>query len=431
MTKKILQKILKILAKLIVSKYQPKIIGITGSVGKTGAKEAISCVLSAKFRARPSFKNYNNEIGLPLTIIGVDSGGRSPLGWLKVIWVAIELLIKRQTDYPEILILEMAADKPGDLAYLLEMAPAQIGVITSIGDSHIENFQTKENIKLEKSSLITGLDKSGWAVLNIDDEVAASLVKASPAKILSYGLDSQAAVSGQEIRFHFPPAVDEAGYGASFKLIYNGSFVPVFLPQIISRAGVYAALAGAAVGIIYKINLLEISQSLKKYSTPAGRMRLIQGVKKTYIIDDTYNASPVSSILAVATLADIAQAGHGKKYAVFGDMLELGVLSQAGHEKVGRAVVENGIDKLIVVGEKSRDIARGASSAGMREDDIFHFADHESAGKFIQERIKPGDFILIKGSQGARMEKIVKEIMADPLQADKLLVRQGQSWMNK
>lgn len=429
--KSILQKILRILTKAILAKYKPEVIGITGSVGKTGAKEAIYSVLAAKFKARKNIKNYNNEIGVPLTIIGVESPLNSPLGWLKVFFKAIRLLLKQDFNYPKILILEMAADKPGDLNYLVDLAGCKIGVITSIGDSHIENFKTPENIKLEKATLIKKLDKDGWAVLNIDDDKIRTIVKDTKAKVFTYAIDREADIRGKEIRLKFPLAAAEEEFGVSFKLTKSGSFAPVFLPNIISKAGVYAGLAAAAVGLIKGLNLIEISQALKKYDSPKGRMKFLPGIKNTFIIDDTYNSSPASSSLALETLGNISKQGAENKYAVFGDMLELGALSESGHDGVGRGVVKNKIDKLIVVGERSRDIARGAKAAGMNDDDIFHFAGTAEAGKFIQERIKTGDIILVKGSQGARMERIVKEIMAEPSRAEELLVRQGREWENK
>lgn len=427
--KSLIQKILKMLAKLILKKYRPEVIGITGSAGKTGAKEAIYAVLSAKFKARRSLKNYNNEIGLPLAIIGAASPAKSIFGWLKIFFFAGKLLLKRDKNYPEILILEMAADKPGDLIYLTDIARPDIAVITSIGEAHLEKFGSLENIKREKAVLAKSVDRPGYVVLNIDDRSTKLLIKEIKAKILTYGLDKEAEVSAQELKLMFNQLNKDAEAGLNFKLVSRGAFIPVFLPKVIGRAGVYAALAGVGLGVIKGMNLVEISQALKKYSPPPGRMRLLAGVKNTYIIDDTYNASPAAAILALETLA--AMPKTGMKYAALGDMLELGRLTQAKHEEVGRAVVKNKIDKLIAVGERARDMVRSALSAGMKEDDVFHFDSNQAAGKFIQERIKPGDIILVKGSQGARMEKIVKEIMAEPLGAQELLVRQGREWERK
>ena len=426
--KLLLQKILKYFAKAILAKYHPEIIGITGSVGKTSAKEAIYAVLSAKFKVRQSIKNYNNEIGVPLTLIGLASPANSLIGWVYVFVKAMKLLLKTDNNYPKILILEMAADKPGDINYLTDMANCDIGVITSIGESHLENFKNIDNVRKEKINLISKLEKGGRAVLNFDDNNLRNSIKETKAKVFSFALDHPADLIGKEIRIKFPILEKEEGIGLSFKLADRKSFAPVFMPNIISQAGVYSGLAGAAVGVIKGLNLVEISQALGKYNAPRGRMRVLNGIKKTFLIDDSYNSSPASAILALDTLGSLPNDERRFKYAVLGEMLELGSLTVSGHEEVGRAVVENKIDKLIAIGERSRDIARGAKAAGMKKDDIFYFAAPEEAGKFLENRIKTGDLILIKGSQAMRMEKIVKQLMADPTNADSLLVRQGKEW---
>ncbi|MFH1583098.1 MAG: Mur ligase family protein, partial [Candidatus Falkowbacteria bacterium] len=236
--KSLIQKILKILAKLILRKYHPEVIGITGSVGKTGVREAVYTVLAAKFKVRRNFKNYNNEIGVPLTIIGALSPAKSITGWVKVFFLAGKLLLKTDQNYPKILILEMAADKPGDIGYLVDMVKPNIGVITSIGDTHIENFGSLEKIKREKSVLVKTINHHGWAVLNIDDQLVKSLIKEIKAKILTYAINNEAEVSAKEIKSVFASSLNEKDkLGMNFKLVNNGSFAPVFLPAVISRAG--------------------------------------------------------------------------------------------------------------------------------------------------------------------------------------------------
>jgi UDP-N-acetylmuramyl pentapeptide synthase len=160
-------------------------------------------------------------------------------------------------------------------------------------------------------------------------------------------------------------------------------------------------------------------------------MRPIKGIKKTFIVDDTYNSSPASTLMALKMTAKIPLGSSAKRYAVLGDMLELGSSSREGHLETGRAVFREGYHALVAVGELSRGIAHGAVEAGMAEDRVFHFDGPEEAGRFMQERIKRGDVILVKGSQGARMEKVVKEIMADPAKAPQLLVRQEDYWQNR
>jgi len=430
--KKILQFKLKIIAKLILKKYQPEIIGITGSVGKTSAKEAIYAVLSASFRVRRNIKNYNNEIGVPLTIIGAEAQGKNIFGWLKVFWAGFKLIIFKDKEYPEILILEMGVDRPGDMEYLVKIAEPNIGVLTAIGETHLEFFGNIENIKKEKGVLIENIKKGGWAIINYDDEGARTVIARSKAKILTFGSQEGAMLKVQELKFGFEEKIEADNLrGFSFKINYNGSVVPVFLPDVIGYAPVYAALAGTAVGITHSMNLLEISQALRSYRSPRGRMNLIEGQKKTLIIDDTYNSSPQSALLALELIGKLKVASGARKIAVLGDMLELGSYSEAGHQEVGNKVVTAGVNLLITVGGRARDIAHSAESAGLSRDYIFSFDNAEDAGKFLQERMEEEDLIFVKGSQGMRCEKIVKEIMADPMRAEELLVRQDREWANK
>jgi UDP-N-acetylmuramoyl-tripeptide--D-alanyl-D-alanine ligase len=193
-------------------------------------------------------------------------------------------------------------------------------------------------------------------------------------------------------------------------------------------SAVYAALAAIAVGLSFEMNLVEIVTALQKFVSPKGRMKLISGIKHSMIIDDSYNASPQSSLSAIDFISRIATEKMFRKIAVFGDMLELGAYSEAGHREVGQAIARAKFDLLATVGERSRDIGRGAKEAGMSDEHIFNFSHNKEAGIFVQERLKEGDLLLIKGSQGARMEQVTKELMAEPLKASELLVRQGPEW---
>lgn len=426
--KKILQLKLKLLAKLILRKYQPEIVGITGSIGKSSTKEAVFSVLSSRFNVRQNIKNYNNEIGLPLTIIGVESAGRSFLGWLGVFYKALRLIIKTDKSYPEILVLEMGIDRPGDMEYLTSIAQCQVGVVTMIGESHIEFFGTREKIQKEKGIMIKNMDNKGVAVLNYDNELSREIGEWSKARVMTYGLDPKADIRAAEIIFSYGSDKDRTLKGISFKLRQNGSAVPVFIPNVIGLPVVYASLAAVAVGMAFEMNLLEISQALASFVPPKGRLNIIPGIKGTTIIDDTYNSAPKSAITALEAVKDIEIGQGAKKYAVLGDMLELGDYTEKGHRDVGEAVVANGIHYLVVVGERSLHTKHAAIEAGMSEDDIFHFDDSASAGRFVQDRIKKGDLVLIKGSQGMRMEKCALELMAEPLKAKELLVRQDRLW---
>ncbi len=181
-------------------------------------------------------------------------------------------------------------------------------------------------------------------------------------------------------------------------------------------------------GTIFGVNLVDGAQALNRLAPLPGHMCLILGIKNTLIIDDTYNSSPAPVKSALATLAQIQTKDGAQRYAVLADMLELGPETEAAHREVGLRVAELGIDYLIVVGEASKHTAQAAREAGMEEHRIAAFADSVSAGKFLQEKLREGDVILVKGSQSMRMERVVKEIMAEPLDAPNLLVRQGLEW---
>ncbi len=414
---------------MILRKYQPKVIGITGSVGKTSTIEATYTVLRTKFRTAKSYKNYNNELGLPLSIIGARAGGKNPLAWLAVFFRALGLLLFRSPRYPEILVLEMGADRPGDIKYLTTLAPCNVGVMTAIGPSHLELFESVDKVVREKQIIVTHLKKDDTAVLNADDKLVMQAADKVRAQVLTFGFNESAMVRASDLNVSSgqsaDPWVDVQIKGLSFKLQYEGSTVPVFLPSVLGRHQVYAGLAAAAVGISQGMNISDIATALREYDSPPGRMRLLPGIKHTSLIDDTYNSSPLAANAALELLKTIDVSGH--KYAVLGDMLELGAYTEEGHRDVGSHVAE-AAEYLVTVGERSKYIADGAIAAGMNADHVFVFGDTEAAGKFVQERMKTGDIVLVKGSQGARMERVVKELMAEPLQAPTLLVRQGPEW---
>lgn len=431
MLKTILQMLLRHCANKIIKKYKPDIVGITGSIGKTSAKEAITAVLSSKFDVRSNFKNYNNEIGLPLTIIGIEkSPGKDFFGWLKIFYKAFALRFSRDPQYPDVLVLEMGADKPGDIEYLLEIAPCKVGVLTFIGNAHIEFFKTIKKIAQEKRLIITNLKEDGFAVLNFDNEMVMQNAK-TKAETITYGFKDGADLQATDVHVINDDKTDWP-VGLNFKISFHGNIVPVFLPGFIAEQFIPAALAGLAVGHIFGINLVESALALQKVKPLAGHMRIIPGIKQTLLIDDTYNSSPDAVKSALNALAKVVPQEEGKRIVVLGDMLELGADTEIAHREIGFRVAEKEFDFLITVGQASKKFtAVAAREAGMDENKVVVFDDSASAGKFLQDKMEKGDVILVKGSQGARMEKIVKEVMADPEKAGELLVRQEEYWIRK
>lgn len=423
---KILHYLLKHLAIAVLKKYRPLVIGITGSVGKTSTKEAVFSVLRHHFKVRRSLKNYNNEIGVPLTILGVASGGHSFFKWLDVILQSLFLLWKK-ADYPEILILEMGADKIGDIKYLVKFVPCDIGVVTAVSEVHLEFFGSVGNIIKEKQKIITHLKESHLAVLNGDDQNVLTMKSATQAKVVTFGFNDNVDVRATDVKV----SQKQGEIGTAFKLHSQGSVLPVFLPKALGKQQVRAALVAIAIAGSFKLNLLDVAENLRTYQAPPGRTNLIKGIKNSLLIDDSYNASPISVKAALDLLQEIKVVEGAKKIAVLGAMLELGGYSEAGHQEVGKIAAQVGVDMLVAVGEKTRDIIRGAVTAGLPEEKTFYFDNNHDAGLFVQNKLKEGDLALIKGSQGARMEQITKELMAEPLRVSELLVRQSEEWLKK
>lgn len=419
--KKIIIKILHSLTRQVLKKYHPTVIAITGSVGKTSTKEAVFAVLATKYRVRKNAGNYNTEIGLPLTILGSTPPGRSLFKWLGVFSQGLKLLFTRQ-DYPEILVLEMGADKPGDISDLLGVIEPKVGIITAIAPTHTEQFGSVAGVAREKGKLFKEMDKDGFIVVNRDDKEVIRLAENCKAKVMTYGIatDEDVDVRAAEIFPSRSQDVSTGIAGVSFKLITEGTVTPVLLRGVVGSHQIYPALAATGVAQIFDVHMVGVAEGLGRMAPTPGRMRILPGIKRTVIIDDTYNASPVAVLAALLSIVELD--GDSRKFAVLGDMLELGSLSEEEHAKIGQAVARYKFDVLITVGERSRDIARAARTSGMSEDYIFEFGSTKEAGRFIQDRIEPGDIVLIKGSRGMHMERVVKEIMAEPERAGELLV---------
>jgi UDP-N-acetylmuramoyl-tripeptide--D-alanyl-D-alanine ligase len=422
-----LETMLRWMAVLVLKKYQPKIIGITGSVGKTSTKEAVYSVLSKKYRTRRNEKNYNNEVGLPLTIIGVESGGRSFWGWLRVSlkWMTLMLLPIR---YPKILILEMGADHPGDIGYLTSFIKPDVGILTEIAESHVEFFKSINEIAKEKSRLIKCLEKKDLAVLNYDNQKILEMKNQTQAEVITCGFSDQADIRATDISFVYSSDGDNHYIqGLSFKLNYKGTVLPVRLRHILASHQIYAALLATAVGLRYNMNLVSIAEALENFSTLPGRMKLIRGIKSSYLIDDTYNSSPAALSAAFKVMGEIRAE---RKIAVMGDMLELGTETENAHRKIAEQFINAQGEIFYSVGVRMKYAAEELARLKFSKDKIKCFDNPQEAGEKLKEIIKPNDLVLIKGSQGIRMEKAVYEIMAEPDKAEFLLCRQSKEWQN-
>lgn len=424
----LLQLILKLFARATIAKYKPRIIGITGSVGKTSTKEAVVAVLATKWRVGQTPKNLNNEIGLPLIILGEkDSGYNSMFIWLKIFSRALKQLLITNAVYPEFLVLEYGVDKAGDIDYLLSIARPEVAVITAIAPTHLELLGSVEAVGHEKSKLVTNLSPQGIAVLNLDDDWLANLGSKIKSRLVTFGFSQTAQVRADS--WLLSKDENNSVVGISFKLISGGSSVPIFLPGIVGKPAVLVALAATAVGIALGVPLLEISQALQNTPLLPGRLRLIAGVFNTTLIDDTYNSSPAAVVEALDVLSRFPLAVGARRWVILGDMLELGRESEKLHREMGKLVVKSKVDFLITIGKESRAITSGATLDGFNPESTWHFTDSSDVGQFVKQHLQTGDVVLIKGSQGVRCEKVTKELMAEPELAKEFLVRQYKPWI--
>ena len=409
-------------AKLILRKYRPKIVAITGSVGKTSAKDAAAKVLESKFRVRKSQKSYNSEFGVPLTIIGAETGWGSPLKWLEAIRLGLGAIFTKQ-NYPEILVLEVGADRPGDIKKIREWLKPDVAVITALAETpvHVEFFESPEEVFEEKAELVKNLPPEASVILNFDDEEVAKMRDKTSARILTFGFVEGADVKGAAYGIFFQ---DNAPAGIEFE----AESLHVKIPNALGEHQALAALAAMTVGKVFDIKSEDAARALSLYSSPPGRLKLIKGIKETLILDDTYNSSPKAAQAALETLAEIPAK---RKIAVLGDMLELGKHTITAHREIGEMAAGKKIDLLITVGVRAKFFAEGATKTGFNKKQILSFGDSPEAARELEKITEQGDLILIKGSQGMRMEKITEALMAEPERAGELLCRQDEAWKER
>lgn len=421
--KRIISAIIQFESRLIIKKYKPKIVAVTGSVGKTSTKDAVFSVMATSFYVRKSEKSFNSDIGIPLTIIGCENAWSDPFKWISNIFRGLDLILFKHS-YPEWLVLEVGADRPDDIKNITKWLKPDAVVLTRFAKTpvHVEFFKNRDAIIREKEYLVDALKRDGVLIANTDDEDIVKMLSKVKNKIITYGLIGDAIIRASNISIN-----SEAGkvLGMVFKVSYRDDIIPIKINSSLGVQNVYSSLAAIAFGISQGINMVKAGEGLLKHEPPRGRMRIISGIKSTLILDDTYNSSPIALLSALSTLKEIKT--KGRRIAVLGDMMELGKHSVEEHYEVGNSVAECS-DILITVGVRARKMAEGALFGKMSESNIFQFDNSIEAAKFIKDYIKEGDVVLFKGSQSVRMERAVREIMAEPGKAKELLVRQEEEW---
>lgn len=401
MIKRIVRLKLHFLAKRILAKYKPQIVGITGSIGKSSAKQAALAVLSGQLNVRAAAKNYNNEFGLPLTVICADSPGKNPFKWIAVFCRSCSLLLTRHA-YPQVLVLEMGIDRPGDMDNLLDMAKPHVAVLTGAGISHLQNFASEAQLFEEKVKIFKFLKSGDVAVINADDKnfaQAKAKAQGTGARIISYGTSAHADLRIAEYKTEKSA---EGYWGTSVRMHYDGNESTIFLPGVLGYPHASASAAGVAVGLAFDIKFAEAVAALHKYEAQPGRMHLFVGKGGSVIVDDTYNAAPDSMSAALAELQNFPA---GKKIAILGDMLELGAAEKSGHEMIADKISAEKIDACILVGQRMKAAMERLQQQGFAK--AQWVADSGAAALLARQYDQADAAILVKGSRGIKMEKVV------------------------
>lgn len=357
------------------------VAAITGSNGKTTTRKMTTAVIGRRFSTLSSHGNFNNHIGLPLTLLNLKVEHR---------WA----------------VLEMGANHPGEIAYLSGICRPDIGVITNVGPAHLEGFGSLDGVALAKGELLDHMAPAGVAVLNAEDERVAAMAGRASGKVLFYGTSKKADIRASNIVEH--------KLGSSFTLELPNEHISIFL-KIPGSFMVLNALAAASVGYQIGLDAAEIKTALENDFEPAkARMNILETEKGIHVIDDTYNANPDSMAGALKTLKSLR--GQDRSVFVAGDMLELGEHAPVLHEKIGRIAADIKISKLYAAGSQAGKVAQGALAGGMSKENIF-LGSKEEILYDLKKWLKRGDWVLVKGSRGMEMEQIVNGLKKETEQS--------------
>jgi UDP-N-acetylmuramoyl-tripeptide--D-alanyl-D-alanine ligase len=413
-------------ARLVLRRHHPRVIAVTGSVGKTSTKDAIYAALAPHVHIRKSEKTLNTDIGVPLAILGCGNAWGDPLLWIRNIVSGLRLIAWR-AEYPEWLVLEVGADRPGDIRRIARWLRPDIAVMTAVPDIpvHVEFFPSPEALRKEKRSLAEYLRPGGKLVLNGEDARMVALSERFRGAMVKYGVapENDFSASDEEVLYD-----DKKPVGMSFRVNHAGSSLPVVVYGALGRPRLYAGLAALAVAKVIGVDLVSAAKSLGDFVPPPGRMRILAGLRGALLIDDSYNSSPAAAASALETLKSLKYVK--RRVAVLGDMLELGRYSAEAHREAGRQAAACA-DLLVTVGFRSRATVEAALDAGMPDESIRQYEHFEAAraGAELQHEVRAGDVVLVKGSQSMRMERVVEALMAEPARARELLVRQNPEWL--
>jgi UDP-N-acetylmuramoyl-tripeptide--D-alanyl-D-alanine ligase len=358
------------LAKLYRDSFAIPVIAITGSNGKTTTKDLTAAVLSSKFNVLKTKANYNNEIGLPLTLFSL-------------------------TEEHEVAVVEMGMRGFGQIEELAKIATPTIGIVTNVGETHMELLGSLENIAKAKGELVDAMDAHGVVILNVDNPYVRAMQAQAKGKVILFGFSEDADIKASNVKM--------SGQETTFDCNFAGQNYSFGLPMV-GRHNVYNVLAAIAVGFELGLTAEEMQTGLADFT--ASGMRLAIGQVGDYtVINDAYNASPMSMVAAIEALKEVAS---NRSVAVLGDMLELGDIAVEAHANIGLKLAEKKIDAVVTIGEMAKYIASSARENGIVQVAICD--NHRQAGLALKKILQAGDTILVKGSRGMQMEKVIELI---------------------
>lgn len=428
-------RILSSLVRLQISRFgKVGIIGITGSIGKTTTKDAVSNILSRNYKVLKTEKNHNTEFGLFITILRARDSDRSFWGgsfceWFRLFCISVWRIFlgcvffryRKKQDFYDFLVLEMAVDKPGDMNTFLSIVRPHIGIFTGVAPVHLAEgqFENLDDIYQEKVKLIEFLPKDGIAFLNHDNDFLRKHPPKTAAKIVWYGTDPSLKLSVENISSSFDGLVFDAKYGD----IKTSFSVP-----ILGRHHVNAILPAIGCALSSGMYMHDIVRALEDFHLPPGRLNLISGIRESLLIDSSYNASPEAVKVALLTLRELGNISGiipHRKIFVFGNMNELGSFSANAHRDIA-SHLHDFADLLITIGDEAKKTAEEVlEKKVLPENAVYSFTDVSAARDFVKGILQRHDLVLIKGSQNrVRLEKLVKYLMAEPQRAKDLLARQ-------
>ncbi len=424
--KKVIATILEAESRAVLKRFKPSVIAVTGSVGKTSTKDAVFTAFSGFVQARKSEKSFNSEIGVPLTILGLKNAWSDPIAWTVNIFQGLKVIFGFTT-YPKWVVLEVGADRPGDIKKIASWVKPHMVVLTRLPNVpvHVEYFSSPQKVVEEKLSLVDSLQKGGTVIANGDDPLIIDGVKKRGVSMLTYGFSEGVTVRAETYEVVYEEK-DGRRYpvGFSMKILSGGESFFMTYKGSLGKHHAYPLLAALTASKAAGFDIRKAADRLATHVSPPGRMKLLEGKEGSVIIDDSYNSSPVAAREALHTLSSLTV--QGRKIVAFGDMLELGKYSIAEHEAIGKEATF--VDLFVAVGLRARGAGEALLKSGKAKESVVFFSNSAEAAEYLSKIVAKGDVVLVKGSQGARMERVSAALLADPKIAKDVLVRQEEEW---